>query len=305
MPLSALHRWPMQSSQPFRPRRSVLYVPASNPKALAKVPDIASDAVIFDLEDSVGPDEKAAARARLVEVLAALPRDGKELIVRINALSSEWGADDLSAAGACRPDAILLPKVDTPRDILEADEALDEVDAGLRIWAMIETPRAMLNLGPIAELGRDRAARLACLVVGTNDLAKETGIAITNDRRFLAPHLAHIVMAARAGGVDVLDGPFNDFSDAASFEDQCRQAAQMGFDGKTLIHPSQIPIANGAFTPPAEAVEEARAVAEAFALPENAGKGVISVKGRMVERLHLVQAEKLLARVSAMKGRRE
>ncbi|RFC68381.1 MULTISPECIES: HpcH/HpaI aldolase/citrate lyase family protein [Mesorhizobium] len=289
--------------QTFRPRRSVLYVPASNEKALAKVGSLNCDAIIFDLEDAVAPAEKAAARERLKQVFGTFQKGGAEKVIRINGLTTEWGADDLAAARACRPDAILLPKVATPRDIHDADEVLDEEDADLRIWAMIETPRAMLNLGPIAELGRDRAARLSCFVVGTNDLAKETGIAVTNDRRFLAPHLAHIVMAARAGGLDVLDGPLNDFSNATVFEDQCRQAAQMGFDGKTLIHPSQIDAANKAFAPPPEALEEARAVVATFALPENAGKGVISFNGRMVERLHLSQAERLIARAATITER--
>ncbi|MGC4024333.1 MAG: CoA ester lyase [Mesorhizobium sp.] len=289
--------------QTFRPRRSVLYVPASNEKALAKAASLNCDAIIFDLEDAVAPAEKASARERLKQVFSTFPKGGAEKVIRINGLSSEWGADDLAVARACHPDAVLLPKVDTPRDIHDVDDALDEEDADLRIWAMIETPRAMLNLGPIAELGRDRAARLTCLVAGTNDLAKETGIAVTNDRRFLAPHLAHIIMAARAGGLDVLDGPFNDFSNATVFEDQCRQAAQMGFDGKTLIHPSQIEVANEVFAPPPEALEEARAVVAAFAVPENAGKGVISLNGRMVERLHLIQAERLIAKATAITER--
>jgi len=289
----------MQSNRTFRPRRSVLYVPASNEKALAKAASLTCDAIIFDLEDAVAPGEKFAARERLKEVFSTFPMGRPEKVIRINALSTEWGVDDLETARVCHPHAILLPKVDTPRDIHDADDALDEEDADLQIWAMIETPRAMLNLGPIAELGRDRAARLTCLVAGTNDLAKETGIAVTNDRRFLAPHLAHIVMAARAGGLDVLDGPFNDFSNATVFEDQCRQAAQMGFDGKTLIHPSQIDVANTVFAPHPDALEEARAIVSAFALPENASKGVISLNGRMVERLHLAQAERLIAKAAA------
>lgn len=288
----------MHQDKPYRPRRSVLYVPASNARALAKVPALKCDAVIIDLEDAVGPDEKSAARERLKEFFAARGKGGPEMVIRINALSTDWGADDLAAARLCRPDAILLPKVDTPRDIKDADEALDEDDAELRIWAMIETPRAILNLGAIAELGRDRAARLDCFVTGTNDLAKESGVALTHDRRFLAPYLAQIVMAARAGGLDVLDGPFNDFANLAAFADQCRQAAQMGFDGKTLIHPSQIEAADTAFAPAPEAVAEARTIAEAFARPENAGRGVISIGGRMVERLHLKQAERLIARAA-------
>lgn len=293
----------MQSDQIFRPRRSVLYVPASNEKALAKAVGLNCDVIIFDLEDAVAPADKVLARERLKQVFPTFPKNGVEKVIRVNALSTEWGLEDLAAARACRPDAVLLPKVDTPRDVHDADDALDDEDADLRIWAMIETPRAMLNLGPIAELGRDRAARLACLVAGTNDLAKETGVALTNDRRFLAPHLAQIVMAARAGGLDVLDGPFNNFGNVTAFEDQCRQAAQMGFDGKTLIHPAQIHAANSIFAPSPDAVEDARTVVAAFALPENAAKGVISLNGRMVERLHLDQAERLIAKAAAIAER--
>lgn len=296
----ARHRSAMQ--QGFRPRRSVLYVPASNAKALAKLPELACDAVIFDLEDSVGPAEKDAAREALRDHFKSNPQSPKERIIRINALSSEWGTEDLLAACACRPDAILVPKVDTPRDVQDVDDALDEADADIALWLMIETPKAMLNLGPLAEFGRDRATRLSCFVAGTNDLAKEIGLAVTPDRRYLAPYLAQIVVAARAGGIDVLDGPCNDFRDAGAFQNECAEAAAMGFDGKTLIHPSQIEPANAAFAPDPGAVAEAEKVRAAFALPENAARGVISVEGRMVERLHLAQAEKLLARAAAIKG---
>lgn len=284
-----------------RPRRSVLYVPASNAKALAKLPELACDAVIFDLEDSVAPGEKQAAREAL-RAHFSQPRQGKaERIIRINALASEWGPDDLAAACDCQPDAILLPKVNAPRDIQDLDDALDEPDVDIAIWAMIETPKAMLNLGPLAEFGRDRAARLTCFVAGTNDLAKEAGVLLTPDRRYLAPYLAQMVMAARAGGLDILDGPRNDFKDLDGFAAECAEAAAMGFDGKTLIHPSQITAANAAFAPSAAALAEAEAIRTAFAASENAGKGVISLDGRMVERLHLAQAETLLARAAAIK----
>lgn len=286
---------------PSRPRRSVLYVPASNAKALAKLPQLACDTVIFDLEDAVAPDEKQAAREALRQHFSQ-PRQGStERIIRINALASEWGPDDLAAACDCQPDAILLPKVNTPRDIQDLDDALDEPDVDIAIWAMIETPKAMLNLGALAEFGRDRAARLRCFVAGTNDLAKEGGILLTPDRRYLAPYLAQMVMAARAGGLDVIDGPRNDFSDAQAFAAECREAAAMGFDGKTLIHPAQIEAANAAFAPSAEQLAEAEAIRTAFAEPQNAAKGVLSLNGRMVERLHLEQAERLLARAAAIK----
>lgn len=284
--------------RPTRPRRSVLYVPAANEKALAKVPSLACDCVVVDLEDAVAPAQKVVARERMREFVAARGEGGPEIVVRVNALSSEWGNADLLAAREARPDAILLPKVETARDVLEANDVLDETEAraSLWLWAMIETPRAMLNIGAIAALGRDRGARLACLVAGTNDLVKETGVLATPDRRYLMPWLMQIVLAARAGGLDALDGVRNDFSDLDAFTAECREGRNMGFDGKTLIHPAQIGPANTAFSPSAEAVAEALAIRAAFALPENAASGVISLDGKMVERLHLDQAERLLGK---------
>jgi len=281
-----------------RPRRAVLFVPATNEKALAKLPSLASDAVIFDLEDSVAPEAKAAARERLRNWFATRPKEGPECIIRVNPLASEWGTEDLLAARACAPDAILLPKVDTPRDIHDFDDALDEADApeNLKLWIMVETPKAMLNIGALAEFGRNRAARLDCFVAGPNDLIKDTGVLATPDRRYIVPWLLQMVLAARAGGLDVLDGVSNNFSDMDAFTLECAEGAAMGFDGKTLIHPAQIEPALKAFSPSAEAVVEAEAIRSAFALAENAARGVISIGGRMVERLHLAQAERLLAR---------
>ena len=288
--------------RPYRRRRSVLYVPATNEKALAKLPSLACDAVILDLEDAVAPADKGRARDNLARLFAAGRPFAGETVIRINALAGEWGAEDTAAALACRPDAILLPKVESARDILEADEALDDTDSldGPRVWAMIETPRALLNIGAIAELGRDRAARLDCFVAGTNDLVKDTGVLATPDRRYLKGWLMQMVLAARAGGLDVLDGVNNDFSDLDAFSRECAESAEMGFDGRTLIHPRQIEPANKAYSPAESAVAEARAIVAAFAVPENAGKGVISLGGRMVERLHLAQAERLLAKASDM-----
>jgi citrate lyase subunit beta/citryl-CoA lyase len=290
-------------TRPSRPRRSVLYVPANNAKALAKLPGLACDASIIDLEDAVAPEAKVAARAALTAFFTARaknppPGGPREYVIRINALSSEWGQDDLLAARECRPDAILLPKVETPRDILEANDILDDEDANpaMWLWAMIETPKALVNIGAIAELGRDPGARLACFVAGTNDLAKETGVRMTPDRRFLVPWLMQMVLAARAGGIDVLDGVANDFRDLDAFARECEEGAGMGFDGKTLIHPDQIAPANAAFSPSGEEIAQARAVVAAFATPKNAGKGVLTVSGRMTERLHLAQAERLLAK---------
>ncbi|MER9596515.1 CoA ester lyase [Mesorhizobium sp. M0244] len=290
------------TTESYRPRRSVLYVPASNDKALAKIPSLACDAVVIDLEDAVASADKLSAREKLAAIFAGRSSRRCEMVVRINALSSEWGADDLLAAAKCQPDAILLPKVDTPRDILEAGDVLDDNFAPdeVKLWAMIETPKALLNIGPIAELGRDPASRLVCFVAGTNDLVKDTGILATPDRRYLVPWLMQMVLAARAGGLDLLDGVFNDFREMDGFARECTEAAAMGFDGKSLIHPAQIEAANRAFAPSPEAMAEARAVKEAFALAGNAGKAVIALNGKMVERLHLAQAEKLLAKAAVI-----
>lgn len=290
----------------YRPRRSVLYVPASNDKALAKIAQLSCDAVIIDLEDAVAPADKVAAREKLAGIFSNRPDTNHvghrcEMVVRVNALASEWGAADLLAAASCEPDGILLPKVDTPRDLLEAGDVLDDNFApdSVKLWAMIETPKALLNIGTIAELGRDPASRLVCFVAGTNDLVKDTGVLATPDRHYLVPWLMQMVLAARAGGLDMLDGVSNDFRDLDAFAQECVEAAAMGFDGKTLIHPAQIEAANRAFAPSTQAVAEARLVSQAFALAENTGKGVIALNGKMVERLHLAQAEKLLAKAAA------
>jgi citrate lyase subunit beta / citryl-CoA lyase len=287
-----------------RLRRSVLYMPASNERALLKSASLACDAVIFDLEDAVAQEEKEAARERLRDFLQGGGRPDCEIVIRINPLSSEWGTEDFLAARACRPDAVLLPKVEGPRDILDADAALDETDASrtLRLWAMVETPRGILNAGPIAELGRDPAARLSCLVAGTNDLAKETRV---TGRANLLPWLMQIVLAARAGNLTALDGVSNDFRDADAFARECTEARAMGFDGKTLIHPSQIGPANAIFSPSEEEIAEAEAVVAEFAREENRFRGVVSLNGRMVERLHLEQAEALLKKAREIKEKGE
>ncbi|RWH22885.1 MAG: CoA ester lyase [Mesorhizobium sp.] len=298
-PAASRHRSVM-TSDTYRPRRSVLYVPASNDKALAKIPSLACDTVIIDLEDGVALADKVSARDKLTGILAARPARRCEMVVRINPLGSEWGIDDLLTVAKAEPDGILLPKIGTPRDILEAGDLLDDNFAPdtVKLWAMIETPKALLNVGAIAELGRDPASRLACFVAGTNDLVKATGISATPDRRYLTPWLLQLVLAARASGLDVIDGVANDFRDLDALARECADAAAMGFDGKSLIHPAQIEPANRAFAPAPEALARARAIREAFSRPENAGKSVIALDGRMVERLHLAEAEKLLAKAA-------
>jgi citrate lyase subunit beta/citryl-CoA lyase len=267
----------MQHSLP-RPRRSVLFVPATNEKAIAKLAQLACDTVIFDLEDAVLPEQKAAARDRLAKFFAERPAGAREYVVRINGLKSPWGADDLAAASGWATDGVVLPK--------------------------IETPRALVNLAAIAELGRDPSARLSCLIAGLNDLAKDTGVKLTPDRRYVQPWLMQMVLCARAGGIDMLDSVSNDFRDLDAFAAECGEAAAMGFSGKTVIHPAQIGPANAAFSPSVEALAEARAVVDAFALPENTSSGVISLGGKMVERLHLAEAERLLARAAQLESLR-
>jgi citrate lyase subunit beta / citryl-CoA lyase len=277
-----------------RPLRSVLYVPASNEKALGKLTSLAIDAAIIDLEDAVHPDAKASARETMVRTLSSQQNRKALLSVRINPLDGSDGPADLKAALEIGPDAIVLPKVETPAAILALSDALSDLDAdpAIRIWAMIETPRALFNLAQIAELGHHHTARLNCFVTGTNDLMKETGV---RDSAQMQPWLMQIVLAAKAGGLAVLDGVHNDFADALGFEEACRLARNRGFDGKTLLHPSQIDPANRIFAPGEQDLAEARAIIAAFALPENAGKGVISVNGCMAERLHLAMAQRAIA----------
>ncbi|GAA4526898.1 CoA ester lyase [Chelativorans composti] len=286
-------------------RRSVLYMPASNERALAKSPSLACDSIIFDFEDAVGPDEKAAARERLLAFLSGAGRPQRELVIRINALDSEWGRDDLAAACACRPDAILIPKVEGVETLREVDRALAELNApaDLKLWAMMETPRSILNAGTIADYARDPSSRLDCLVVGPNDLARATCMVPGPDRANLLPLLLQVVLCARAGGITALDGVSNNFRDLEAFASECRQGRELGFDGKTLIHPAQIDGANRIFGPTDEEVAEAEAIVAEFAEPENSTRGVISMGGKMVERLHLEMARSLLEKARLIRER--
>lgn len=287
-------------NHPLRPRRSLLSVPASNARALEKSATLPCDGIIFDLEDSVAPESKAVAREALKRHFADFDRSSPvERIIRINSLSGSDGPADLEAVLACGPDAVLLPKVCEPQDVLAvADWLADQgADDSPRLWAMIETPSAALNLAAIAEAGRTSGGRLDCLVVGLNDLRLATGIADVPGRPFLVPFLMQVVVAARASGLDVIDSVHNGFTDLGAFSAECDQGRQMGFDGKMLIHPAQIEPANRAYGVQGAAADEARAIVAAFARPENAGKGAINLDGRMVERLHLDQAERLLSKL--------
>jgi citrate lyase subunit beta/citryl-CoA lyase len=288
-----------------RPRRSVLYMPGSNAKALAKASTLPADALILDLEDSVALDQKVAAREQVVRAVRAGGFGGREVVIRINGPHTPWGEDDLAAAAAAQPDAILLPKVDGPGAIMVAARALREAEApeGTRIWAMMETPNAILNAGSIASVAADPSSRLSVMVMGLNDLAKETRARLTPGRPTMTAWLASCVVAARAHGVDILDGVYNDIKDLDGFRVECLQGRDLGLDGKTLIHPSQIEVCNEVFAPTPAEVESAAAIIEAFALPENAGKGVIQLNGRMVELLHADMARRTLAIAEAIAER--
>jgi citrate lyase subunit beta/citryl-CoA lyase len=279
-----------------RPRRSVLYMPGSNAKALAKARELPADAVILDLEDSVSPDAKVAARAQVMQAVREGGFGPREVVVRVNGAHTPWGEADLEAAIAAAPNAILLPKIDGPGGIMLAARALTDAHAPekTRLWAMMETPMAILSAGSIAATAADPSARLEVLVMGLNDLAKETRARLVPGRAAFSTWLALCVAAARAHGCDILDGVYNDIADHAGFRAECEQGREMGLDGKTLIHPSQIDICNEVFAPNATEVASARAIIDAFRLPENIGKGVIQLNGRMVERLHAELAERTL-----------
>ncbi|WP_068877325.1 CoA ester lyase [Phenylobacterium sp. CCH9-H3] len=281
-----------------RPRRSALYLPASNARAVDKARALPCDVVILDLEDAVAPDAKAEARAGAVEAVKAGGFGGREVVIRVNGLDTPWGEEDLAAAVAARPDAVLIPKVSTPEDLSAARARLGE---GLPIWAMIETCAAMFRLDG---LGAESVnVGVDAWVIGSNDLAKEMRCVLTVDREPLAAALSLALMAARAHRLTILDGVFNEIADAEGLVRQCAQGAAFGFDGKTLIHPTQVEPANAAFTPDPDAVAWARTVVSAFEQPENAGRGVLKVEGRMVERLHFAEAQRLLSVAEAIAAR--
>lgn len=280
-----------------RPRRSVLYLPASNPRAIAKARTLPADAIIVDLEDSVAPDQKPAARRLAIEAIKAGGFGGREIVLRINGPHTPWGADDLEAAVAAAPDAVLLPKVDGPGTVMVAARALAEMGAPetTRVWAMMETPMAILSAGSIAATAADPDSRLEVLVMGLNDLVKETRARLTPGRPVALAWLAMCVAAARAHGCDIIDGVYNDFNDSAGFKLECEQGRDLGLDGKTLIHPNQIDACNAAFAPTPAEIDAARAIIAAFALPENSGRGAIQLNGKMVELLHAEMARRTLA----------
>ena len=289
----------------IRPRRSVLYMPGSNARAMEKAKTLSVDAVVLDLEDSVAPETKPSARRQVVETVKAGGFGPREIVVRINGLDTEWWLDDLNAVAQAVPDAVLVPKISHPDQLEDVAERLVDIHADhrIRIWAMMETPLAMLRPGDIAAAAKDVETRLSVFVMGTNDLAKDTRVQIKPGRTAMLAWLTNCVAAARAYGLDIIDGVYNDLSDAEGFARECAEAHEMGFDGKTLIHPNQVRPCNTAFSPGADEVAQAKKIISAFDQPENAGKGVISLDGRMVERLHAEMARRTVAIAEAIAAR--
>ena len=279
--------------RPVRPRRSALFMPASNARALEKARGLAADVIILDLEDAVAPDAKDLARRQAVEAVAAGGYGHRELVVRINGLDTDWGAQDLRAMTAQPPPALLLPKVETVAAVRTAVQLLPE---SIDLWCMIETPLGVVNVNAIADCSR----RVRCLVAGTSDLSADLRVRDRVDRMPLIASLSACVLAARAHGQCVLDGVYLALDDPDGFRAVCEQGRDLGFDGKTLIHPSQLAPCNAVFSPDAEAVAHARAVVAAFEAAEARGEGMVVLNGRLVENLHVKAAQDLLALADAI-----
>ena len=276
-----------------RPRRSVLYMPGSNARALEKGKGLPADGLILDLEDAVAPDAKAAARRQIGEAVEAGGYGHREVIVRVNGLTTPWGRDDLAAACGFAVDAVLLPKVENADTVHQAEELMDSAGAppGMSIWCMMETPLAMLHAQEIAGGG----GRLGGFVMGTSDLAADLHAAHTRDRLPMITGLGLCILAARAMGLPILDGVYLDLGDDEGFEYACGQGAELGFDGKTLIHPKQIEAANTAFAPSANEIEWSRRIIAAHAEAEKEGQGILLLDGKLIENLHVNNAKRLVA----------
>lgn len=279
------------SNDTYVPRRSVLYMPGANERALEKAKGLDADGLILDLEDAVAPDAKAEARDRVVAAAASGEYGRREVTIRANGIGTPWHDDDVAAIATSGADAIVIPKVDTRADVENVDEALRAAGApdDLAIWAMLETPQAVVNAADIAS-----HPRIAALVMGTNDLVKELQAEFVPGRAPLLHALQACVVGARIGGVAILDGVFNDLGDAEGFEAECVQGRQFGFDGKTLIHPKQLEPANRAWAPDEDAVDHAQRVIAAFEAAEREGQGVVTVDGKLIENLHVEQARRVL-----------
>ncbi len=277
-----------------RPRRSVLFMPGDNPRAQKKASGLAADVIILDLEDAVAPANKEVARNQVLSTLGKSPFGKREVVVRINRLDSPWGVDDLAVLSQVHPDAILLPKIESADELFRAAVTLSAqgIPADIGLWAMVETPRGIQSIEDIT----NASGRLACLVLGTGDLASSMRITgADQDRSGLVYALSRCVLAARASGLDVIDGVFFDLADSAGFRVSCKQGRQLGFDGKSLIHPDQIDIANGVFSPQPDSIDHARRVIEAWDAAARDERGVLVVDNRLVEALHVRDAHRLLA----------
>ena len=288
-----------------RPRRSLLFMPGSNARALEKARILPADGLILDIEDSVAPDAKAKAREQIAQAIAAKGFGKREIWIRTNSLDSQWWADDIAMAGKAKPDGILVPKVSTVDDLNKIGDRLKAIgaDASIKVWAMIETARAVLDADKLAAASRDPNTRLAGFVFGPNDISRETRIKMQPGRAAMIPMITHCILATRAHGLEILDGPYSDISNIDGFATECAQGRDLGFDGKTLIHPGQIEACNAIFTPPAEEVAQARKIIAAFERPENASRGAISLDGQMVERLHADMARRTIAIADAIAAR--
>lgn len=291
----------MTAVHPNRPRRSALYMPASNAKAVEKARTLDADVIILDLEDAVAPESKPAAREAAVAAVKAGGFGAREVVIRVNGIDTPWGAEDLAAAAEAGPDAVLVPKVGDAADVRLYDQHLNGAPPATRLWTMIETAKAAFHLWEIAEASH--GTRLSAWVMGVNDFAKEMRARQTPDRAPFLPLLTLSVAAARAHGLTILDGVHNDIEDLAALEAVCVQGVDFGFDGKTLIHPKHLEICNRVFSPSPEDIAWSQAVIAAFNAPENSGKGALRVEGKMAERLHLAQAERLVAVAEAIAAR--
>jgi len=290
----------------IRPRRSVLYMPGSNARAMEKAKTLPVDGVILDLEDAVAPDAKLDARKQVAAAVKAGGFGSREVFIRVNGIDTEWHADDLRDAAGAAPDGIVVPKVSSSEQLEMIGRRLLDMGTNhkTRVWAMIETPIAILNVVDIAAAAHDSETRLSGFIMGTNDIAKETGAKFVPGRAPMVPWLTTCILAARAYGIVILDGVYNDHSNAEGFLRECEQGRDLGFDGKTLIHPNQVAPCNDVFSPTADEVTQARKIIAAFDQPENKGKGVVSLDGRMVERMHADIARKTVAIADAIAERR-
>jgi citrate lyase subunit beta / citryl-CoA lyase len=286
-----------------RPRRSHLFMPGSNPRALEKARNLAADGLILDLEDSVAPDAKGTARDGIAAAIAAKGFGRREILIRTNGLDTPWWAEDVAMAAKAAPDGILVPKVSSIEDLATIGARLAELGAPptVKVWAMIETARAVLHAEELAEAGRRNPdTRLSGFVFGPNDISRETRIRMLPGRAAMIPMITHCILATRAAGLEILDGPYSDIANPDGFATECAQGRDLGFDGKTLIHPSQIEACNAIFTPPDEEIARARKIIAAFELPENVSRGAIRLDGAMVERLHADMARRTIAIADAI-----